>query len=119
MTEPLYTIWITTGDQPLGGTDSNVYLLLTGTHGQTDWIHLPPEDIFAFEQGSTDRFVLDAPDVGDLTRCCVAHDNSADPGWYVQDVRVQHNATGRTWDFHFAQWLGEEESGRLAVCVER
>lgn len=117
MAEPKYTLWIKTGDQPLGGTDSNVYVMLFGTNGQTDWIYLPPQDIFAFEEGSVDKFMLDAPDVGDITRCCVGHDGSADPGWYVEYVRVQHIPSGREWQFAFHQWLGEEESGRLSVCV--
>ena len=64
MPEPTYTVWVTTGDVALGGTDSNVFIMLFGEAGQTDWIHLPPEDVFAFEQGSTDKFVLVAPDVG-------------------------------------------------------
>ena len=41
MAEPNYTVWVKTGDEPLGGTDSNVYVMLFGTKGQTDWIFLP------------------------------------------------------------------------------
>lgn len=116
MAEPAYIVWVTTGDAALGGTDSNVYIMLFGEAGQTDWILLPPEDVFAFEQGSTDKFVLAAPDVGVLRRVCVAHDNSADSGWYVAGVRVQHPASGREWNLPFNQWVGEQESGRLVVC---
>ena len=118
MTEPLYTVWIKTGEEPLGGTDSNVYIMLTGESGQTDWVFLPAEDIFAFEEGSTDKFLIDTPELGNLTRCCVGHDNSADPGWFVEQVRVKHNQSGKEWYFKFHQWLGEEEAGRLAVCVD-
>ena len=118
MSQPAYSVWVKTGEQPLGGTDSNVYLMLYGSDGKTDWVYLPPEDMFAFEEGSTDKFVLDIPDLGDLTRCCVGHDNSADPGWYVEQVRVRHNRSGKEWFFAFNQWLGEEEAGRLAVCVD-
>lgn len=118
MSQPAYSLWVKTGDQPLGGTDSNVFLMLYGEAGQTDWVHLPPEDIFAFEQGSTDRFVLDMPDLGNLTRCCVGHDNSADSGWYVEQVSVRHNLSGRELLFDFNQWLGEEEAGRLVVCAD-
>jgi hypothetical protein len=117
MSQPSYTVWVTTGEEPLGGTDSNVYLMLYGSAGQTDWIHLPTEDVFAFEEGSTDKFVLDVPDLGDLTRCCVSHDGSADSGWYVDNVRVRHNGSSEEWLFTFDQWVGEEEAGRRAVCV--
>lgn len=116
MREPTYTVWVTTGDVALGGTDSNVFIMLYGEHGQTDWIHLPPEDVFAFEQGGTDKFVLLAPDVGKLTRVCVAHDASADSGWHVAKVRVQHHPSRQTWTVTFNQWVGQEEAGRLVVC---
>ncbi|NJO83860.1 MAG: hypothetical protein HC828_14420, partial [Blastochloris sp.] len=96
---------------------SNVYLMLFGANGQTDWIFLPPEDIFAFEEGALDKFVIDVPDLGRLSRCCLGHDSSADPGWLVESVRVQHADSGQTWDFAFGQWLDEQVSGRTAICV--
>jgi hypothetical protein len=118
MAEPMYAVWIKTGDQPLGGTDSNVYIMLYGANGATDWIELAGEDIFAFEEGSTDQFVLELPDLGVLSRCCVAHDNSADPGWYVENVRVRHLPSGRDSVFTFQQWVTSEDGGRLYVCVD-
>lgn len=114
----VYTIWVTTGDQPLGGTDSNVFIQLFGSAGNTDSIYLPPEDIFAFEAGSVDKFVLEVPDLGTLTRCCIGQDGSVDSGWYVENVRVKDDDTDREWVFVFNQWLGMEESGTQAACVE-
>ncbi|HEX2621359.1 MAG TPA: PLAT/LH2 domain-containing protein [Phototrophicaceae bacterium] len=114
----IYTIWIRTGDDSTAGTDSNVFIQLTGTQGQTESIYLPAQDIFAFEAGGTDKFVLEAPDVGDLTRCCVGHDNSeGDSGWYVVDVRVKDDDTDREWLFLFDKWIGLEEAGILYECV--
>ena len=119
MSATLYTVWVKTGDQNLAGTDSNVFIELFGTQGQTETLHLPPQDIFAFESSSTDKFVLEVPFLGELTRCCISHDNSeGDSGWYVVDVRVQHNDSGQIWTFTFNQWLGVEESGKLAECAE-
>jgi lipoxygenase homology domain-containing protein 1 len=118
MSEPIYSIWVTTGTEALGGTDSNVYMMLFGANGQTDWVYLPPKDIFAFEEGSTDKFMLDVPDLGALTRCCVAHDASADSGWFVEGVRVKHNPSGQVWNFTFHQWVGDEEAGRRSVCAD-
>lgn len=120
MANVLYTVWVQTGDQNLAGTDSNVYLQLVGTQFQTDLVHLPPQDIFAFESGNVDKFVLDIPELGELTRCCVQHDNSeGDSGWYVVDVRIQHQETGQEWVFTFNQWLGIEESGTLSACLDQ
>jgi hypothetical protein len=114
----IYHLWVKTGDQPLGGTDSNVFIQLFGTDGQSESIWLPPEDIFAFEQGSIDKFVLEVPDLGNLTRCCIGQDASADSGWYVESVRVKDDDTDREWTFVFNQWLGMEEAGKLSTCAE-
>ena len=114
----IYTIWVKTGDDNLAGTDSNVYIQLFGTTGQTESLWLPAEDIFAFEAGATDKFILEVPDVGELTQCCVGHDNSeGDSGWFVETVRIQDDDTDREWLFEFHQWLGVEESGTLSACV--
>ncbi len=117
MENATYSVWVTTGKEALGGTDSNVFIILYGENGQTDWINLPAEDVFAFEEGSTDKFVLAVPDLGELRRCCLAHDNSADSGWYIDSVRVQHNGSHKQWNFSFHGWIGEEEAGRLVVCA--
>lgn len=114
----IYSIWIKTGQEPLAGTDSNVFIQLFGTNGRTESIYLPPEDVFAFESGSVDKFILEVPDLGDLTRCCIGQDGSVDSGWYVETVRVQDDDTDREWLFVFNQWLGMEEAGRLSACVE-
>jgi hypothetical protein len=114
----IYTIWIKTGDVPLGGTDSNVFIQLFGTTGYTESLYLPPEDIFAFEQGSVDKFILEVPDIGNLTRCCIGQDGTADSGWYIETVRVKDDETSREWTFTFNQWLGQEEAGSNSACVE-
>ncbi|MFW5691956.1 MAG: PLAT/LH2 domain-containing protein [Chloroflexota bacterium] len=119
MGKNIYTILIRTGTHTLAGTDSNVFIQLFGTSGQTDSLHLPPRDIFSFESGSTDKYVLEVPDIGDLTRCCIGHDNAeGDSSWYVIDVLVQDDETNREWTFTFNQWLGVEESGKLYACVD-
>jgi hypothetical protein len=117
MSDPTYTLWVKTGDESLGGTDSNVYVMLFGEDGHTDWVFLPPQDVFAFEEGGLDKFVLDVPDLGDLSRCCVSHDASADSGWFVEYVRVKRNSDDKEWNFMFHQWVGEEEAGRRSVCA--
>jgi hypothetical protein len=113
-----YYVAVKTGQHTEAGTDSNVFIQLFGTTGKTESIWLPPQDVFAFEEGSVDHFVLEVPDVGDLTRCCIGQDASADSGWFVETVQVKDDETNREWRFTFNQWLGMEEAGTLAACVE-
>ncbi len=115
----IYTIWVQTGTDTLAGTDSEVFIQLFGTTGQTESIHLPAQDVFAFESGSTDKFILEVPDVGELNRVCIGHNNSeGDSGWFVVDVRIQDDDTDREWVFAFDQWIGLEESGKLFACMD-
>lgn len=114
-----YTLYVRTGSDEAAGTDSNVFVQLIGTLGATESIHLPARDVFAFETNGVDKFVLSVPDVGELTRCCIGHDNSAGgSGWFVVDVRIQDDLTDREWVFHFDQWIGPQESGALFACVD-
>lgn len=113
-----YSVWVTTGADELAGTDSNVFIKLIGTVGETDTLHLPAQDIFAFESGSTDKFILEVPELGDLLECCIGHDNSeGESGWHIMTVRVQNNSTGQEWTFTFDQWLSLEISGVVSGCV--
>lgn len=113
-----YTIYIKTGEQALAGTDSNVFIQLIGTEGRTESLHLPARDIFAFEEGSVEKYVLQVPDLGELTRCCLGQDASADAGWYVETARIQDDETSREWTFVFNRWLDTEAAGGLTACVE-
>lgn len=112
-----YTVLVKTGEVALGGTDSNVFIQLFGSAGHSDSVWLPARDIFAFEAGSVDKFILEIPDLGDLTRCCIGQDASADSGWFVEWVRVKDDETDREWTFVFNTWLGMEEAGKLSECV--
>jgi hypothetical protein len=113
-----YSIWIRTGTEALAGTDSNVFIQIYGTEGKTESIHLPAKDIFSFEEDSVDKFILEVPDLGELTRCCIGHDGSVDSGWFVVDVRVADDETDREWHFPFNRWIGIEESGKHFACAD-
>jgi hypothetical protein len=121
MKQNIYTVFVRTGDDSVAGTDSNVFIQLFGTNGESDQIWLPAQDLFAFESGGTDKYVLEVPYLGDLTRCCLWQDNSEtgpSSGWQVKDVIVKDDETARTWTFIFNCWLGLEEAGTLSACVD-
>jgi hypothetical protein len=114
----MYEVYIKTGEVSLGGTDSNVFIQLFGEQAHTDALHLPPEDVFAFEQGNIDKFMIDAPSLGPLVRCCIGQDATSDSGWFVETVRIREQASGREWTFAFQRWLGIEEGGALSACLD-
>jgi hypothetical protein len=117
MADKTYVIHVTTGDDPVAGTDSNIYMELIGEQGRSGEFALGG-DLFAFETGQTDRFEVTLPDLGDIRQVCLRHDASADPGWYVETVGVEDNAGG-IWSFTFERWLdSEEHGGVLEACAD-
>lgn len=111
----IYSIWIHTGNGETGGTDANVFIQLVGSDGKTESVHLPARDVFSFETGNVDKYVLEVPDVGELVRCCLGHDGSDPAGWYVSHVEIKDDETDRAWVFRFDRWIGDE--GKTFSCV--
>lgn len=114
MADRTYTIHVTTGDDLVAGTDAGVYLEMTGSGGSSGEFELGG-DIFAFETGQTDRFVVSLPDLGEVAEACLRLDEANEDGWYVETLGVEDDAGG-IWSFTFERWLGEE-SGTLRACV--
>lgn len=117
MADKNYVIHVTTGDDPLAGTDSNVYMEIIGENESSGEFVLEG-DLFAFETDGTDRFEVTLPDLGEIKRVCLRHDASIDPGWFVRTVGVE-DSDGGIWSFTFEQWLdAEQDGGALKSCVD-
>ena len=117
MADKTYVIHISTGDDPLAGTDSNVYMELFGDTASSGEFVLGA-DLFAFEVDTTDRFEMSLPDLGELRRACVRHDAAVDPGWYIKTIGVE-DGQGGIWSFTFERWLDPEEGDRkLEACAD-
>jgi hypothetical protein len=116
MADKTYAIHVTTGDDPVAGTDSNVYVELIGEKGRSGEFVLGG-DLFAFEIGQTDRFEVTLSNLGDIRQVCLRHDASIDPGWYVKSVGVEDGAGG-IWSFTFERWLDPKEGDGLEACID-
>lgn len=101
-----YEIIITTGDVKGAGTDANVFLTVFGVNGDSGKRHLWQKFRNLFEQGRTDRFVMEMLDLGELLRVKVAHNNhGSDCGWYLECIEVTNTATSVTTIFQCGKWL--------------
>jgi len=112
---PNYEVFITTGDVDKADSNARVYIALIGDRGQTDDIYInPPGD--SWERGQTDTQRLDIPDVGELRRIRVSHNNgNKDPGWFVSTVIVRNLKTGRTWEFPCNCWLADSHNTHAII----
>ncbi|VDD79773.1 unnamed protein product [Mesocestoides corti] len=112
-----YAVSIKTGENPVAGTSSNVYIKLFGASGETEKIPLKAASVeFAnasanrFQAGNKDTFLVQIPEIGDLKGIRLGHDSSGvAPSWYVENVRVESKATGAVLQFPCNRWI--EKSG--------
>ena len=73
-----YKISIKTGDELGAGTDANVHIVMFGDLNKTGKIPLKSSEAGGnkFEQGNTDVFYIEAPDLGKMRKITVGFDDS-------------------------------------------
>ncbi|XP_070308521.1 lipoxygenase homology domain-containing protein 1-like [Odocoileus virginianus] len=78
-----YEVKVYTGDVIGAGTDADVFINIFGEYGDTGERRLENEKD-NFEKGAEDKFMLDAPDLGQLIKINVGHNNKgASAGWFL------------------------------------
>eukprot|EP00727_Mastigamoeba_balamuthi_P010665 m51a1_g6220 hypothetical protein (2032) ;mRNA; r:217273-223689 len=108
-----YRVSVTTGDRAGAGTDANVFVSLHGALGESGERQLTAGGGNLFERGRTDAFTLDSPDLGELQRVVIRHDNSGlGASWFLSRVVVRELASGAEWAFPCEQWLSSAEGDR-------
>lgn len=112
--EAVYRVQIRTGDMLRAGTNARVFLTLQGSRGDSPEYYLndPGND---FRQGKTDTFLLrHAWELGELHTLRVRHDNSGLlPEWYLCDIRVELEGSGKSWYFPCERWLDKKKGDGL------
>jgi len=110
-----YTVTLETGCVEGGGTDANVYIVLTGPRGSTDETELNIRNHDDRERCSRDSYTVASNDLGDLSQVSIRHDNTEDrPGWFLEEVIVTNSVSGQVWEFPCGHWLAtSEEDGHI------
>ena len=111
-----YGIQIKTGNKKLAGTDAKLSIKLFGSEGSSQWFEVyakpvPPrygsaDRIGTFEKGDTDNIYINSPDLGEVNKIQIKHDNSGDgPGWYISEIWVEDLETNTMWHSQPNTWL--------------
>eukprot|EP00899_Mesostigma_viride_P015258 jgi/Mesvir1/23733/Mv18674-RA.1 len=105
-----YVVSIKTGDVRNAGTDAKVYVQLFGSQaaptGQI-WLDATKKQ---FERNDLDEFTITAPNVGEIQKLRIGHDNSGmGPGWFLDYVQIRDASSGATWRFPCHRWLDKKE----------
>ncbi|XP_004623680.1 lipoxygenase homology domain-containing protein 1 isoform X2 [Octodon degus] len=109
-----YEIKVYTGDIIGAGTDADVFINIFGEYGDTGERRLENEKD-NFEKGAEDKFMVDAPDLGQLIKINVGHNNKGgSAGWFLSKIVIEDIGNKRKYDFPLNRWLAlDEDDGKI------
>uniref|UniRef100_I3LDH6 Lipoxygenase homology PLAT domains 1 n=1 Tax=Sus scrofa TaxID=9823 RepID=I3LDH6_PIG len=109
-----YEVKVYTGDVIGAGTDADVFINIFGEYGDTGERRLENEKD-NFEKGAEDKFMLDAPDLGQLMKINVGHNNKGgSAGWFLSKIVIEDIGNKRKYDFPLNRWLAlDEDDGKI------
>ena len=110
-----HEVEVHTGDRVGAGTQASIYMTLYGNLGNSGERRLkkPMDGGAVFDQGSVNRFLVEAAHLGVLQMIVVRHDgNGAGEGWFLDFVTVK--VDGVPVRFECDQWLDTgKEDGKI------
>uniref|UniRef100_A0A3B3CLJ0 Lipoxygenase homology PLAT domains 1b n=1 Tax=Oryzias melastigma TaxID=30732 RepID=A0A3B3CLJ0_ORYME len=108
-----WSLWIWTSDLPSAGTDADISFQVYGDKGKSDEIRLDNKSD-NFEQGQIDKFMVELPDLGKLTKLRIWHEKrSAFAGWHL--VTIIKTLTKEKYTFPCERWLDINEDDNEVV----
>ncbi|KAL7828480.1 hypothetical protein SRHO_G00321140 [Serrasalmus rhombeus] len=110
-----WSLWIWTSDISGAGTDASVLLQIYGEKGKSDEMRLDNKTD-NFEQGQLDKFMIELPDLGKLTKLRVWHEKRHPfAGWHLSHVTLMKTLTKEKFNFPCERWLDTNEDDNEVV----
>ncbi|KAK2899220.1 hypothetical protein Q8A67_010638 [Cirrhinus molitorella] len=110
-----WSLWIWTSDLPGAGTDAAVLLQIYGEKGKSDEMRLDNKTD-NFEQGQLDKFMVELPDLGKLTKLRIWHERrNPFAGWHLSRMSIMKTLTKETFKFPCERWLDANEDDNEVV----
>ncbi|KAM6965464.1 lipoxygenase homology domain-containing protein 1 [Aplochiton taeniatus] len=110
-----WSLWIWTSDLPGAGTDADISFQIYGTKGKSDEIRLDNQTD-NFEQGQVDKFIVELPDLGVLTKFRIWHEKrSPFTGWHLSKASLMKTLTKEKYKFPCERWLDTNEDDKEVV----
>nr|XP_014342376.1 PREDICTED: oxygen-regulated protein 1 [Latimeria chalumnae] len=105
-----WKITVVTGDNHSAGTEATVVVCAYGKKGASGPIVLGSGKHQLFNPNSADTFKVNLKDLGELYKIRIGHDNSGeDPGWYLEEVKLNELPSGQEITLPVFQWLAEDQ----------
>ncbi|XP_048241483.1 lipoxygenase homology domain-containing protein 1-like isoform X2 [Haliotis rufescens] len=113
-----YEIIVHTGNVKGSGTNANVSITIFGENGDTGKRPLKQKFRDLFEKNQTDKFEIEALDLGELKKIRIEHDNTGfRPGWFLDNVQIVNKATEVTYNYPCEKWF-DKDKGDGEICRE-
>ncbi|KAM3867839.1 lipoxygenase homology domain-containing protein 1 [Diretmus argenteus] len=110
-----WSLWIWTSDLPGAGTDADVSFQIYGEKGKSDEIRLDNKTD-NFENGQIDRFMVELPDLGKITKFRIWHEKrNPFAGWHLSKASVMKTLTKEKYKFPCERWLDTNEDDNEVV----
>lgn len=111
----VFDLVIKTSDKNKAGTDSNIYLVISGTNGSTEEIELDPyTEGDNFERGDKDCFSIGncVISIGSINKITIRKDDVGDgPDWHLEYItiteKVSDGQTAESVTFDVNDWIEE------------
>ncbi|KAK1803299.1 hypothetical protein P4O66_004083 [Electrophorus voltai] len=95
-----YIASVFTMDVKGSGTDADVFLTIFGERGDTGERKLVSEGKDNFERGNEDKFTIDAPNLGNLRKITIGHNNKgSSAGWGCDKVIIDDMGNKEVYEF--------------------
>uniref|UniRef100_A0AAY4CCY2 PLAT domain-containing protein n=1 Tax=Denticeps clupeoides TaxID=299321 RepID=A0AAY4CCY2_9TELE len=110
-----WSLWIWTSDLPGAGTDSAVFFQIYGEKGKSDEMRMDNKTD-NFEQGQLDKFIVELPDLGKLTKLRIWHERrSPFAGWHLSKASLMKTLTKEIYKFPCERWLDVNEDDNEVI----
>ncbi|MEQ2279977.1 hypothetical protein AMECASPLE_014829, partial [Ameca splendens] len=110
-----WSLWIWTTDLPNAGTDADISFQVYGEKGKSDEIRLDNKSD-NFEQGQVDRFMVELPDLGKLTKLRIWQEKGSPfAGWHLSKATLMKTLTKEKYTFPCERWLDINEDDKEVV----
>ncbi|CAL8249227.1 unnamed protein product [Merluccius merluccius] len=110
-----WSLWIWTSDLPNAGTDADISFQIYGTQGKSDEIRLDNKTD-NFEQGQVDKFMVELPDIGTMTKFRIWHEKrNPFAGWHLSKASIMKTLTKDKYTFPCQRWLDTNEDDQEVV----
>nr|XP_057926865.1 lipoxygenase homology domain-containing protein 1 isoform X2 [Doryrhamphus excisus] len=110
-----WSLWIWTSDLPNAGSDADINFQVYGEKGKSDEIKLDNKTD-NFERGQVDRFIVELPDLGTLTKLRIWHEKrNPFAGWHLTKATLIKTLTKEKYKFPCERWLDTNEDDNEVV----